>query len=96
MLDRAAATDEALVQQHNRIVQATIRVARQANAHAVVAALVAELQSPYAEVRRWAARTLEALGPDAHDAIEALEALLADSDASVQQAAQAALRAIRD
>lgn len=96
LAERTADMEDAALQQQHRMTQAAIRVLRQTNTEAAVAALIAELQSPYAEVRRWAARSLEGLGPDAQQAIEPLNALLADPDSTVREAAAAALRAIHD
>lgn len=96
LVERTADIEDAALQQQHRITQAAIRVLRQTNSEAAVAALIAELQSPYAEIRRWAARSLEGLGPDAQQAIEPLNALLADPDSTVREAAAAALRAIHD
>lgn len=59
-----------------------------------VPALREALADPDPAVRRWAARVLGRIGPDAGDAVDALRAALADTDASVQAAAQAALLAI--
>lgn len=61
-----------------------------------VPGLIASLENEHAEVRRWAAETLESLGPDGQAALNALALTQNDSDPQVRAAVQRAIRAIQN
>jgi chromosome segregation ATPase len=96
-LEKEAALGELQIfelEERNRYVESAASDALVRSGAAAVPALSDLLSDRHAEIRRWAAKLLGEIGPDAHSAVDALHDALSDTDEDVRIAARKALRRI--
>jgi hypothetical protein len=91
--DEAKRDVESLAAEHQTL-DAVARAVIARAGSAAIPALLELLVDEHPEVRKWAAHSLGAIGPDATDAIANLQDLLSDPEASVRAEAQRAIDAI--